>query len=216
MMQRTARSSPGPLPPAPACSSSTVDMPPPGRTPVIGSEVQLPPGVEYVHHRLSPAMSERFIWSDLERLVTSAGVPVVVKGVLCQADVRRAADCGVAAVVISNHGGRVHDGLVGAIDAARRPLVGRPAGRRQMPPLFVDGGIESGADVVRALALGATGVLLGRRVLWTLAAGGEGAVRALLEQTVVALERAMAVIGAATLGDITRDDVRRAGGAADQ
>ena len=122
-------------------------------------------------------MSERFIWSDLERLVTSAGVPVVVKGVLYQADVRRAADCGVAAVVVSNHGGRVHDGLVGAIDAlADLSSVGPPVGW-QMPPLFVDGGIESGADVVRALALGATGVLLGRRVLWTLAAGGEGAVR---------------------------------------
>jgi 4-hydroxymandelate oxidase len=114
-------------------------------------------------------------------------------------------------VVVSNHGGRVHDGLVSAIDALASVTADAAAAHRQLPPLFVDGGVEPGADVVRALALGATAVLLGRRVLWALAAGGEAGVSALLEDYVVALERSMAVIGAAGVGDICRDHVRHVG-----
>ena len=190
----------------------TVDMPPPGRLPAIGSDVQLPPGVEYAHHGPNPQMSPRFTWSDLEGLVDSAGVPVVVKGVLHPADVRRAADCGVAAVIISNHGGRVHDGLLSAIDALADVTAVSSATDHPVPPLFVDGGIETGTDVVRALALGAQAVLLGRRVLWALAAGGETAVRAMLDECVAAVERAMTVIGVASVGEITRDHVRLVGG----
>jgi 4-hydroxymandelate oxidase len=187
----------------------TVDMPPPGRAPAIGSDVRLPPGVEYAHHDGDPAMSPRFVWSDLERLVDTLAVPVVVKGVLDRADVERAAECGAAAVVVSNHGGRVHDGLISAIDALDAITTDAAAAPRL--PLFVDGGIEPGADVVRALALGASAVLLGRRVLWALATGGEAGVGALLDEYIVALERSMAVIGAAQVGDIGREHVRRAG-----
>jgi 4-hydroxymandelate oxidase len=110
-------------------------------------------------------------------------------------------------VVISNHGGRVHDGLIGAIDALADVTAVTAEPDQPLPPLLVDGGIESGTDVVRSLALGATAVLVGRRLLWALATGGEDEVRDVLEALVITLERAMAVIGVTAVGEITRDHV---------
>jgi 4-hydroxymandelate oxidase len=192
----------------------TVDMPPPGRIPALGSTVTLPPGVSYAHHGAAPPMSSDFDWSDLADLVSSSVVPVMVKGVLHTADVRRAVEHGAAAVVISNHGGRVHDGMVGAIDALAEVdvITARdPALASTRPDLLLDGGIDSGADVVRAIALGASAVMLGRTVLWALADGGQDGVLVELERHLSSLERTMAVIGAPTVAAITRDHVRRVG-----
>lgn len=183
----------------------TVDMPPLGRVAPLGRGVGLPPGVTYAHHDEAPAMRRRLVWDDLVDLVTWAGVPVVVKGVLREDDARRAVDAGAAAVVVSNHGGRVLDGMVGAADALA--AIG-PVGA----PLLLDGGIASGLDVLRALALGAHAALVGRTALWALAAGGEDAVFAELQRIHAEFEHALAVAGAASPAAVTADHVRRVPG----
>lgn len=115
-------------------------------------------------------------WRDLEWVREQTSLPIVIKGVLDPRDARQAAELGVAGIVVSNHGGRQLDGAVPAIHALP-PVIDAVAGRCQV--LF-DSGIRSGADVLKAIALGASGVLLGRPALWALAAGGEpGATRVL-------------------------------------
>lgn len=167
----------------------TVDMPPPGRLAALGRDVPLPSGVHYAHHGVAPEMSHRIVWEDLRALAEGAGRPVVVKGILHPDDARRAVELGAAGVVVSNHGGRVLDGIVGAADAlAGMGSVGAP--------LLLDGGIATGVDIVRALALGADGVLAGRILLWALARGGEEAVFEELQRMAAELERALAVVGA--------------------
>ncbi|WP_246201732.1 4-hydroxyphenylpyruvate dioxygenase [Streptomyces alboniger] len=108
-------------------------------------------------------------WPDLEWLREQTALPLILKGVLDPADAARAASAGIDAVVVSNHGGRQLDGAVAAVSAlpAVRAAVGDAC------DVLLDSGIRSGTDVLRALALGATGVLLGRPVLWGLAVGGE-------------------------------------------
>ncbi|MFK0237469.1 alpha-hydroxy acid oxidase [Streptomyces vinaceus] len=116
-------------------------------------------------------------WSDLEELRRRSRIPLIVKGLLDPADAVRAAECGADAVVVSNHGGRQLDGAVAALDVL-------PEIRAACPPaceVLLDSGVRSGADVVKALALGARGVLVGRPVLWGLAVAGADGVRHTLD-----------------------------------
>lgn len=108
-------------------------------------------------------------WDDLAWIRDAWNGPLVVKGVLSGSDARRAVDAGADAVVVSNHGGRQLDGVPGSIRVL--PEVVRSVGSEV--DVLVDGGIERGADVVKALALGATAVLIGRSYIWGLAVGGE-------------------------------------------
>ncbi|MGW6395917.1 alpha-hydroxy acid oxidase [Streptomyces sp. NPDC055103] len=131
-------------------------------------------------------------WADVDRLRRRTRLPLVLKGVLDPADARRAVDLGVDGLVVSNHGGRQLDGAVPS-------LLALPAIRDEVGDaceLLLDSGVRSGTDVLRALALGATGVLLGRPVLWGLAAGGEAGVTGVLELLRAELEGAMALAGA--------------------
>lgn len=115
-------------------------------------------------------------WQDVTDLREATGLPVVVKGVLRSDDALRARDAGAAAVVVSNHGGR-------QLDDALSPAVALPevvAAVGQELEVYVDGGLRRGSHVLRALALGARAVLLGRPVLWALAVGGGDGVRVLL------------------------------------
>ncbi|NDZ91405.1 alpha-hydroxy-acid oxidizing protein, partial [Streptomyces sp. SID10115] len=114
----------------------------------------------------SPALT----WSSVEALREHTRLPLVLKGILAAEDAVRAVECGVDAVVVSNHGGRQLDGALPSVDALP-DVVGRVAGRCEV---LMDSGIRCGTDVLRALALGASGVLVGRPALWGLAAGGEG------------------------------------------
>jgi 4-hydroxymandelate oxidase len=115
-------------------------------------------------------------WADIDWLRSRTRLPLILKGVLDASDARRAADAGADAVVVSNHGGRQLDGAVAAADALPA-VVQAVAGRCTV---LLDSGIRSGTDVLKALALGAEGVLLGRPVLWGLAAAGhEGVLRVL-------------------------------------
>lgn len=143
---------------------------------------------------------------DLAGLAASAGVPVWAKGVLTAEDAVRALDAGAAGVIVSNHGRRQLAGVV-PVAAVLREIADAVAGRA---PLIVDGGIRSGADVVRALALGATAVGLGRPVLWALAAGGSGALAEMLATLADETRVTIAGVGAAGIAEITPGMVRPA------
>ena len=108
-------------------------------------------------------------------------------------------------VIVSNHGGRQVDGAIGALDALPAVVAALPEG---FPVLF-DSGIRSGADIFKALALGARAVLVGRPYMWGLALGGEAGVRHVLKCLLADLDLAMALTGHATLASITPESMRQ-------
>jgi 4-hydroxymandelate oxidase len=134
-------------------------------------------------------------------LAERSGLPVVVKGVLRGDDAVACLDAGAAAVVVSNHGGRQLDGVVATADA----LAEVAAAVAERAEVYVDGGIRRGTDVVKALALGARAVLVGRPVLWGLAAGGAAGVERVLSGLAGELRLAMALCGAVGVADLTPD-----------
>ncbi|MFG2736442.1 alpha-hydroxy-acid oxidizing protein [Streptomyces carpaticus] len=136
-------------------------------------------------------------WPDLAWLRARTRLPLVLKGVLHPEDAVRAVEAGVDALVVSNHGGRQLDGAVASV-AALPPVVRAVAGRC---PVLLDSGVRGGTDVLRALALGASGALLGRPALWGLAAAGESGVRDVLRLLRAELEEAMLLSGCGTLAD---------------
>jgi 4-hydroxymandelate oxidase len=146
-------------------------------------------------------------WPDVSWVREASGLPVVVKGVLCDEDAEAALDAGADAIVVSNHGGRQIDGCVPTA-VALREVAAAVAGR---VPVLVDGGIRDGADVLRALALGADAVLIGRPYAWGLACDGEAGVRAVLEAFADDLRRALALAGCPSLADVDPARVQLAG-----
>ncbi|MGH8988458.1 MAG: alpha-hydroxy acid oxidase [Acidimicrobiales bacterium] len=144
-------------------------------------------------------------FDDIGWLTDVSGLPVVVKGVLRADDARRCVDAGAAGVVVSNHGARQLDDVPATADVLAE-IVDAVGGRGE---IYVDGGVRRPSDVVKALALGARGVLLGRPVLWALSTGGSGGVCALLSWFTAELRRAMTLVGAPTVQDIDRSLVRR-------
>jgi len=130
-------------------------------------------------------------WRDIGFLRQHTRVPIVLKGILHANDAARAIDAGVDALIVSNHGGRQVDGGIGALDAL--PGVVREVNGR-IPVLF-DSGIRRGADVFKALALGARAVLLGRLYMWGLAVAGEAGVRDVLLNLAADLDLTMALSG---------------------
>ncbi|WP_303784725.1 alpha-hydroxy acid oxidase [Azovibrio restrictus] len=144
-------------------------------------------------------------WDDLAWLVDRSRLPVVVKGVLHPDDARRLKAMGVAGQVVSNHGGRALDGAVASVRLL--PRVRAAVGEHY--PLLVDGGVRSGADVFRMLALGADAVLLGRLQLYALAVAGSLGVAHMLKLLREELELCMAQAGCASLADIRQDMIYR-------
>ncbi|MFI9366615.1 alpha-hydroxy acid oxidase [Kitasatospora sp. NPDC053057] len=145
---------------------------------------------------LSPAVT----WADLAWLRERTELPLVVKGVLDPADALRAAELGAAAVVVSNHGGRQLDRAVPsltALPAVAEALAGRDC------QVLLDSGVRGGSDVLTALALGASGVLLGRPLIWGLAAGGEPGCARVLELLAAELRHALGLAGCADLAAAT-------------
>jgi 4-hydroxymandelate oxidase len=131
----------------------------------------------------------------------SGGLPVVVKGVLRGDDADASIEAGAAAIVVSNHGGRQLDGAV-ATARALPQVVHAAAGRVEV---CVDGGLRRGVDILRALALGARAVMIGRPILWGLACGGTNGVRAVLTGLDEQLREAAALAGAVKVEQITTD-----------
>ena len=123
------------------------------------------PGVSAVAAHTASAFSPAVSWADLEWLKRRIEIPLVVKGIMDPRDAKRAAEIGADAVVVSNHGGRQLDGAVASIDAL--PGVVDAVGHEI--EVLMDSGIRSGTDVLKAIAVGANGVLVGRPLLWALA-----------------------------------------------
>lgn len=142
-------------------------------------------------------------WDDLPFLRERTSLPIVLKGVLHPDDARRAIDAGVDGLIVSNHGGRQVDGSIASMDALP-PIADAVAGR---VPVLMDSGVRGGADVFRALALGAHAVGIGRPYAYGLAIAGEEGVREVLGNMMAELELTMALAGCATVADIGRDAV---------
>jgi 4-hydroxymandelate oxidase len=140
-------------------------------------------------------------WRELEWLVKRSPMPVLVKGVLRADDAVACAEHGAKAVIVSNHGGRHLDTTV-TTAAAIEEIASALSGKAEV---YVDGGIRRGTDILKALALGARAVLIGRPAIWGLTMNGADGVRDVLEHLRVELVRAMQLTGTASLKDITRD-----------
>jgi isopentenyl diphosphate isomerase/L-lactate dehydrogenase-like FMN-dependent dehydrogenase len=147
-------------------------------------------------------------WQDLAVLRQHTRLPILLKGILHADDARRALDHGVDGILVSNHGGRQLDGAVAALDAL--PAVVKVVDGR-VPVLF-DSGIRRGADVVKAVALGARAVLLGRPYCYGLAVGGEQGVRDVLKNLVADIDLTLGLAGCASLAELSRDNLVEAAG----
>jgi len=144
-------------------------------------------------------------WDDLPFLREHWAGPIVLKGIMSAADARRAADAGMDGIVVSNHGGRQVDGALGALDAL--PPVVAAVGS-ELTILF-DSGIRGGADVLKALALGAKAVLIGRPYAYGLGIAGEDGVRHVVRALRTEFELTMRLAGFASLADLGPDALSR-------
>ncbi|XVF87145.1 hypothetical protein PTKIN_Ptkin18bG0095800 [Pterospermum kingtungense] len=142
-------------------------------------------------------------WKDVKWLQTITSLPILVKGVLTAEDTRLAIESGAAGIIVSNHGARQLD-YVPATIIALEEVVKAAQGR---VPVFLDGGVRRGTDVFKALALGASGIFIGRPVVFSLAAEGEAGVRKVLQMLRNELELTMALSGCRSLKEITRNHI---------
>lgn len=154
-------------------------------------------------HEYSPDPS--FDWKSLERLRRRWPRKLVLKGILSPADARRAADLGVDAVIVSNHGGRQLDRTPATLDVLPE-IVGEVGPEIE---ILVDGGIRRGSDIATALALGAKGCLVGSGFIYGLAAGGEAGVTRAIKILKLELRRTMTLLGAPTLADLDPELLRQ-------
>jgi 4-hydroxymandelate oxidase len=152
------------------------------------------------HRLLDPDLT----WDDIAWLRSISPMPIVVKGILHPADAKRAAEAGVDGLVVSNHGGRQLDGAVATLDALPGVVeaVDRSGGACEV---YLDGGVRRGVDVLRALALGARAVLVGRPILWGLAVGGAEGVARVLEILTLEFDRALALSGMRSPDEVRRE-----------
>jgi len=174
------------------------------------SPVNLPPftphapvgaGQSLVFDSLMPSAPT---WADIEWVLAEARLPVVLKGILAPEDADRACRMGVAGIGVSNHGGRVLDTLPAAIEVL--PEISEVVNGRAA--IFLDGGVRRGSDVFKALALGATAVMIGRPYIQALATAGPLGVAHLIRTLREELEIVMAVSGTPTLARISRAHLR--------
>ena len=183
----------------------------------------LPAGIEPVNLMVSDSRSETLshkgagmqdimswmldaslTWRDIEWLAGEAGIPVLVKGICRADDALLATQHGASGIIVSNHGGRQLDAAPATIEVLHE-VVEAVSGKL---PVLIDGGIRRGTDALKALALGAQAVMVGRPVLWGLAVGGAGGVTNALHMLQAELDLAMALSGCASLEDITPDLVK--------
>jgi isopentenyl diphosphate isomerase/L-lactate dehydrogenase-like FMN-dependent dehydrogenase len=174
------------------------DLPLPYARAAIGAEAQNPADQFAL---LDASVS----WRDLEWIASEGRLPVVLKGIVTAEDAEIAVEHGAAAIVVSNHGGRQLDGVPATLDALPE-VVDAVAGRVEV---YLDGGIRRGADVAKALALGARAVLAGRAPVFGLAAAGEEGVRHVLELLREELALALCLLGCTRPEEITRAHVER-------
>jgi len=151
---------------------------------------------KYVAELLDPSVT----WRDIGWLRSLTSLPLVLKGIMTSEDATLAVENGVQGMVVSNHGGRQLDSTLGTLDALP-DIVAAVHGRAEV---YMDGGIRRGTDVLKALALGAKAVFVGRPILWGLALGGADGVRAVLQHLRTEIELAMALAGRSDVSQIDR------------
>jgi len=156
---------------------------------------------DYIHSQFDPSVT----WKDVEWMVGEWDGPLIVKGILHPEDARNARAIGAKAVIISNHGGRQLDAASSSLDAL--PRIADAVGTDI--ELLLDGGVRRGTHVLKALALGATACLIGRAYLYGLCAGGEAGIDRALTVLRAEVKRDMALMGACSIADVTRDKVAR-------
>jgi L-lactate dehydrogenase (cytochrome) len=165
--------------------------------PIVGKRAPLGDFQAWIHANFDPSVS----WKDVDWVRRQWKGPLIIKGILDPEDAAQAAGSGADAIVVSNHGGRQLDG---ALSTARAlPRIADAVGSRM--PILADGGVRSGLDVVRMLALGADFVLLGRAWAYALAAAGEDGVAHVLKLIEAEIRVAMALTGCTNVGAIGKD-----------
>ena len=169
---------------------------------LVGKNAPLDDFQAWIHKNFDPSVG----WKEVEWVRKRWPGPLVIKGLLDADDARQAAASGAEAIVVSNHGGRQLDGVVST--AAALPRIAEAVGGTTK--ILADGGVRSGLDVARMLALGADFVLLGRAWAYALAAGGGAEVEHMLKLMDAELSVAMALTGVNTISDITSDVIDRA------
>jgi lactate 2-monooxygenase len=142
-------------------------------------------------------------WEDLAFLRDVASLPILLKGILHPDDARRAVELGLDGIVVSNHGGRQVDGAIASLDA----LPGVVEAVAGAIPVLLDSGVRSGADVFKALALGARAVLLGRPYAYGLALAGERGVREVIRNLLADFDLTMGLAGCSSVAEITQENL---------
>jgi L-lactate dehydrogenase (cytochrome) len=165
--------------------------------PVLGKNTGLEDFFAWMRNNFDPSVS----WRDLDFIRERWNGPLIIKGILDAEDARSAAELGADGIVVSNHGGRQLDGVPSTAHAL--PAIADAVGDRLT--VLADGGVRSGLDVVRMLALGAKGVLLGRAWAYALAAQGEAGVNHMLKLVEAEMRVAMALTGCTSIDQISRD-----------
>jgi len=164
-----------------------------------------PAGADEPDEEIFDARLAHLTWDDVATIRGWSSLPLVLKGILTAEDARLAVEHGADAIVVSNHGARQLDRVAAPIDVLEDVAAAVPAGTE----LWVDGGVRRGLDIAIARALGARGVLVGRPILWALAAGGQAGVERALAILREEFELALALLGTPTPGAITRGHVAR-------
>ncbi|HEY6951023.1 MAG TPA: lactate 2-monooxygenase [Bacteroidota bacterium] len=159
--------------------------------------------LEAVRHFAKIFSNPALTWSDLKWLRKQTKLPIILKGILHADDARKALDYAIDGIIVSNHGGRQVDGAIAALDAL--PPIVKAVGNRTT--VLFDSGIRRGADVVKAIALGAKAVLLGRPYMWGLAVGGEQGVRHVLENLIADIDLTLGLSGYSSFTKINRNSV---------
>jgi L-lactate dehydrogenase (cytochrome) len=152
---------------------------------------------DYINTQFDPSIS----WRDVDWLRDAWPGPIVIKGIQSVEDARLAADAGVAAIALSNHGGRQLDGAPAPIDLVA-PVADAVGDRVE---IVCDGGVRRGSDIVKALALGARACMAGRAHFYALGVGGERGVDHVLRLLETDVRRTMALVGARSVGELTTD-----------
>ena len=169
--------------------------------PIVGKRAPLSDFQAWIHANFDPSVS----WRDVEWVRKQWSGPLVIKGILDPDDAIEAANSGADAIVVSNHGGRQLDGVMSTARAL--PAIAEAVGAKM--PILADGGVRSGLDVVRMLALGADFVLLGRAWAYALGADGEEGVANVLTLIAAEMRVAMSLTGCTRISEVDRSILAR-------
>jgi 4-hydroxymandelate oxidase len=172
--------------------------------PVMAASRGRSPGSSAIQRHSLEHFDPTITWADLPWLRERTRLPLVLKGILTGPDARRAVDAGVDGIVVSNHGGRQLDGVPASLAALPEVVAAVP----ERVPVLLDGGVRSGIDAFKALALGAKAVLVGRPVLWGLAHSGATGATAVLRLLTEELSECMVLAGRPAIADLDASAVQ--------